>query len=92
MKPFSSLPNLASIDVLNHIPWFHEDPWKVELLNDLGTQHPSLRIVYITATRGPNTFNPPTMSIVWQRSNNTGWTRRQVKDYDTILNTWNELD
>jgi hypothetical protein len=92
MKPFSSLPKLASIDVLDHIPSFYEDPWKVDLLNDLGTQHPNLRLVYI---KGLKAFDPLTMfivCIVWQRSNNTGWTRRQVKDYDTILNTWNELD
>jgi hypothetical protein len=102
MKLFSSLPKLASIDVLNHmygrrhskyIQGYQEDPWKADLLNDLGVQHPSLRFVYITATnKDPNDFDPSMVFIVWQRSGNGEWTSRQAKDYDTIRNTWNKLD
>jgi hypothetical protein len=100
MKLFSSLPNLASIEVLKHmytrvtsltyVQFYPEAPWKIDLLNDLGTQHPHLRFVYITASN--KDFNPSVMFIVWQRNSYRGWTGREVKDYDTILNAWNELD
>jgi hypothetical protein len=99
MKLFSSLPNLASIEVLKHMySWrpskhdrsYHKDPWKVGLLNDLGAQHPRLRFVYITARN--KAFDPSLAFFAWQRNSYRGWTSCQVKDYDTILNTWNELD